>query len=98
MDKLVLLGIALAEGIVLLVVWLAIIFLYNRKLVLEARNRELMKRLHERNKEMARTVTHYEMNCFFLQEQVDEQEKALSRKDALLRQKWKNAKGQGDQT
>lgn len=95
MERFVLLGIALFACVIALVMVMVAYVQHDLRLRAEERNRELMKRLQERSRETAKTVARYELNCFFMQERSEELEKALSRKDALLHQKWANATGAG---
>ena len=96
MERFVLLGIALLACVIAFVMVMVAYVQHDLRLRAEERNRELMKRLQERSRETAKTVARYELNCFFLQERAEEQEKALKRKDALLHQKWANATGGKD--
>ena len=96
MERFVLLGIALFACVIALVMVMVAYVQHDLRLKAEERNRALMQRLQQRNKEAAKTVARYELHCFFLRERADEQEKALKRKDTLLHQKWKDATGIGE--
>jgi predicted Holliday junction resolvase-like endonuclease len=96
MERFVLLGIALIACVIALIMVMVAYIQHDLRLRTEERNRALMKRLQQRNKEAAKTVARYELNCFFMQERSEELEKALKRKDAILNQKWKDATGIGE--
>ena len=96
MERFVLLGIALFACVIALIMVMVAYIQHDRRLRAEERNRALVNRLKKRSQETAKAVARYELNCFFMQERSEELEKALSRKDALLHQKWKDATGIGE--
>ena len=77
MERFVLLGIALIACVIALIMVMVAYVQHDLRLRAEERNRELMKRLQARTKETAKTVARYQLNCFFMQERAEEQEKAL---------------------